>query len=93
MQQPAPLRLGPWVVLASVVCFALALFLLVYRLIAALIVAGILGLAGCALLGLGTTLWRTESALRRRGEEGRPPFADPEIVKNAEGTWRDGSPP
>ena len=84
-----PFRIGPWLVIAAMICFALAAFLLVYRLIAALIVAGILGLAGCTLVGLGTTLWRAEAEARRR-MGGPGPRPGPEEIKDAEGTWRDG---
>jgi hypothetical protein len=83
-----PFRLGPWIVLAALACFALAALLFVYRLIAAVIVAGVLGLAGVALLGLGTALWRSESAARRRGSGGTP--GGPEVIRDAEASWRDG---
>jgi hypothetical protein len=84
-----PVKLGPWLVLVALACFALAVLLLVYRLIAAVIVAGVLGLAGLALFGLGTALWRAESAARKGGAGTSPP-ADPEVIRDAEATWRDG---
>ncbi len=92
MPQTSPVRLGTGLVAAALLCFALAVFLLAFPLVAALIVAGILGFAGCALLGTGITLWRAESALRRRMNAAPQPPAGPEVVKDAEGSWRDGMP-
>ena len=83
-----PLRFGPWLVVAALGCFALAVLLLVYKLIAAIIVAGLFSLAGLALLGLGTALWRAESSARR-GPGGAPPGGGPEEIREADGRWKD----
>jgi hypothetical protein len=86
-----PLRAGPALALAALGCFALAAFLLVYKLIAAILVAGLFGLAGLVLLGLGAVLWKAEAAARQGPGAPRPPSAGPEEIRDVDGRWKDGT--
>jgi hypothetical protein len=90
MPPPFPVpRLGPWLLAAAVACFALAVFLLVFKVLAVLIVVGILAFMGFVLLGLGMTAWKAEAEARRRTGAGPP--EGPEVVKDAEAKWKDGA--
>lgn len=87
----APTRFGPGLVAMALGCWGLAVFLLYYPLVAAVIVAAVLGLAGLAFLGIGAAVWRAEALRRGSGQpEAPPPPAGP--VRNADATWRDSAP-
>jgi hypothetical protein len=86
-----PSSLGLGLVLAALLCFGLAALLLIYRLIAALIVAAALALVGIGLCGVGAMIWRMEARVRKRAS-GPPPGGN-EIVRDAEAQWRDDAPP
>jgi hypothetical protein len=85
-----PLRLSPWLFLAAGGCFALAVLLFVYRLIAALLVAGVLVVIGVGLLGAAVSVWRLESRLRGPGPRDA---AAGGAMKEADARWRDEEPP
>ena len=80
-------RFGLGLVAGALLCWGLAAFLLAYPIVAALIVSGLLILAGLTLFGLGVRVWRAEAALH--GRAGTPPQEGPQGLKNVDVTVRE----